>query len=272
MVGKKESTFNIMVLKLAKLQYFFLGCLIIVSSSCKQEPKDKASEFELLPRNSYYVDSYNDIGIYRFNDSNKVMDGYYVIGNKTSKWEEFSVKEGVLNGDYIIFHSNGEIFSHSQYLNGKLHGKEKMYSLSGKLKSLKTYKQGVPYGKKITYFESGEIQSESMYENEQIIESTSYNIIGEIVSQMFIKEGRKITQQIKSGKVYSEQISSTYDDFEAMKFYNEDGSLNVYLRMLEDDDNSFLIELNENGEEIKRIDVKANPQEAMKYFQYMQEL
>lgn len=89
---------------------------------------------------------------------------------------------------------------------------------------------------------------------------------------MFIKEGRKITQQIKSGKVFSEQISSTYDDFEAMKFYNEDGSLNVYLRMLDQEDKSFLIELNENGEEIKRIDVKANPQEAIKYFQYMQEL
>ena len=35
---------------------------------------------------------------------------------------------------------------------------------------------------------------------------------------------------------------------------------------------SFLIELNENGDEIKRIDVKANPQETMKYFQYMRQL
>ncbi|RED50605.1 hypothetical protein [Seonamhaeicola aphaedonensis] len=67
-----------------------------------------------------------------------------------------------------------------------------------------------------------------------------------------------------------EQISSNYDSFEAMKLYNEDGSLKFYLRMLEDGDNNYLIELDENEDELKRIDVKANPQEAMKYFQYLQ--
>ncbi|WP_170180966.1 toxin-antitoxin system YwqK family antitoxin [Hyunsoonleella aestuarii] len=246
--------------------------LIWVISACKEKANKDSSSFELLPRNSYFVDSYNGIGVYRLNETKEVMDGYYVIGNKTSKWEEFSVKEGVLNGDYIVFHSNGEIFSHSQYQNGKLHGNEKIYSLSGKIKTHKTYNQGLLYGKSIGYFENGQISSESTIKNEEIIESISYNQIGEIDSQMFIKDGRKITQYVKGGKVFSEQISSTYDDFEAMKFYYEDGSLNVYLRMLDDGEKSFLIELNENGDEIKRIDVKANPQETMKYFQYMRQL
>ncbi|WP_248724475.1 hypothetical protein [Seonamhaeicola sp. ML3] len=88
---------------------------------------------------------------------------------------------------------------------------------------------------------------------------------------MFIKDGRTITQTIRGGKVLMEQISSNYDSFEAMKLYNEDGSLKVYPRMIEDEeDGSYLIELDENENEIKRIDVKANPQEAMKYFQYLQ--
>lgn len=40
--------------------------------------------------------------------------------------------------------------------------------------------------------------------------------------------------------------------------------------MLEDGDKSYIVELNENGEEVKRIDVKANPQEVLKYTQYLQ--
>ena len=68
--------------------------------------------------------------------------------------------------------------------------------------------------------------------------------------------------------MFSEQISSNYDNFEAMKFYNEDGSLKVFLRMLDDGDKSYLIELDENRNEIKRIDVKANPEQAMEYAKY----
>lgn len=186
--------------------------------NCKQKEAKNDYDFELLPRDSYVVDSHNGIGVYRLKDGKVPMDGYYVIGNKTSKWEEFSVKEGLLNGDYIVFHSNGEIYSHAQYKNGKLHGEEKLYSLNGKLKTLKTYSDGVLYGKTLGYFENGQLQSESTIKDEEVIESVSYNSIGDIVSQMFIKDGLKITQTIAAGKVFSEAISSTYDDFEAMKF------------------------------------------------------
>jgi len=40
------------------------------------------------------------------------------------------------------------------------------------------------------------------------------------------------------------------------------------LRMLDDGDKSYLIELDENRNEIKRIDVKANPEQAMEYAKY----
>lgn len=245
--------------------------MFLLTVNCKNNNKSNTNDFEFIPRNSYFIDNYNGISVYRSNDTKKPMDGYFVVGDKFKKWEEFNVKKGVLHGDYIVHHSNGKKFSHAIYNNGKLHGEEKTYYLSGELKHVKTYKHGKLFGKSIGYFENGQIQSESKIKDENIVESTRYTIIGEIESQMFIKDGRKITQAIRGGKVLSEQISSTYDNFEAMKFYNADGSLKVYLRMLDDGEKSYLIELDENENEIKRIDAKANPQDAMKYFQFMKE-
>lgn len=270
MVGKKGNIFNIMNFKLVKRYSFLLSLILTILASCKQNSKDGALEVQLIPRNSYFVDTYNGVEVYRYNDTKKVMAGYYIVGDKATKWEEFNIEDGVLNGEYIVFHPNGNIFSNSQYVKGKLNGEERIYSLSGHLKTLKTYKNGVLYGKSLGYFENGQVRSESTINKEKVIESVTFNQIGEINSQMFIKDGIKITQTIKGGKVNSEQFSSTYDTFEAMKFYNDDGSLQVYLKMENDDENSYLIELNENGDEIKRINVKANPKEAMKYFQYME--
>lgn len=243
--------------------------LLAVLLSCDNKRKESSQDFELLPRNSYFIDSFDGIGIYRLNESGEVMDGYYVIGDKISKWEEFYVVDGVLNGDYIVFHSNGAMYSHSQYENGKLHGVEKIYSLAGKLQTVNTYHQGKLYGKKLGYFENGQLESESTMDNEEIIESVSYNQIGEIISQMYIKDGLKIRQTISGGKVFSEEITSTYDNFNAMKYYNQDGSVKLYFRMLQEDDDAYIIELDKNNNEIKRIDVEANPQEIMKYMQYI---
>lgn len=243
---------------------------IILSISCKNDTANTDNSFTLKGRNSYFVDSYNGISIYRDNESRKPLNGYYVIANESTKWEEFNVENGVLNGDYIIYHNNGKKFSEAKYVKGKLHGEEKTYSITGALSKLCTYRHGVRYGETITYYDNGNIESKSKIENDKTVESVSFDLIGNIESQMFIKDGRSITQTIKSGKVLTEQISSNYDSFEAMKLYNEDGTLKFYLRMLEDGDNNYLIELDENEDELKRIDVKANPQEAMKYFQYLQ--
>lgn len=259
------------------MKSFFKGASTIVvilslslSFSCKEEKTELT--FKLIERNSYFMDSYNGISVYRDNTTRKPMTGHFLVGNKLKKWEEFKLNEGILNGDYIVFHDNGEKFSCSSYLNGKLNGDDKTFYLSGALKNVKTYKNGNRYGKSISYFESGQIQNESRIENEKAVESISYDIIGNILSQMFIKDGKTITQNIKNGKVFSEHISSNYDNFEAIKFYNEDGSLKVYLRMLDQGDNHYLVELDGNGEEIKRIDIKANPQEFLKYKQFFVDL
>ncbi|NRD22275.1 hypothetical protein HNV10_03420 [Winogradskyella litoriviva] len=238
---------------------------------CKNSNKDKKNEgFTFIERNAYTVNTYNGLAYYRLKSEQEFMDGYYVVGNELSKWEEFEFKEGLLNGDYIIFHPNGEMFSHTQYRNGKKHGEELMYFPDGVLNSKSTFSNDILVGSKFTYYETGKIQSESKIEDGKAIETQNFDLLGNIISQSFIRDGRTITQQIAEGKIYSEMVSSNYDSYETMKFFNEDGSTKVYLQRVFENEKFYILELNENGKEIDRVDVKANPQKARKYAQYFQ--
>lgn len=244
----------------------FLLSLIFIA--CKNQTEKTDKSFTFIEQGQYVVDSYNGHSIYRDKKNKKIMDGYYVVGNELTKWEEFSVKEGLLDGDYLLFHNNGEIFSHAIYSKGKKHGAEKTYYPSGTLKKTVMYANDVITGTVETYFESGQVATKATYKDGKSVESSAYDILGNIVSQTFIKDGRTITQTIRGGKVYSEQINSNYDSFEATKFYNEDGSLAKFLRFFEDGDTAYLIELDEDGNEIKRLNAKENPQELLEYQKY----
>lgn len=254
-------------MKYFKLFVFIV--LIVTANSCENKKESSELSFKLIKRNSYFTTGLNGVTIYLLDKTKKPMDGYYVVGNEFTKWEEFNVENGVLNGDYITFHSNGEMSSFNTYKKGKLHGEEKIFFLSGKLQSLSNYSNGKKHGETIHYFESGQIRKKTKLENEKPIESTTYNIVGSIESQMFIKNGITITQTIKNGKVFSEELSSNYDDYEAMKFYNKDGTLKLHIRMIEENEVPIIIELDENGNETRRINAKKNPTEALKYMQLL---
>ncbi|WP_353777198.1 hypothetical protein [Winogradskyella sp. 3972H.M.0a.05] len=261
MVGIKESTYKTLL----------IGLFLISLIGCKNSPTQDDESFIFVGRNAYFEDNINGVTFLRDNETRKPLNGYYVVGNETSKWEEFNVKEGVLEGDYIIFHDNGEIFSHSQYKRGKLHGEEKINYKSGKLKTLKTFTNGTPYGITKTFFESGQLQIESKLKDGEIVESTAYNIVGEIIAQSFEKDGRTIRQSIKSGKVYKEEISSNYDNFEAVKFFDDEGKMTMFIRMYEEGEDRFFIELDENENEINRVNLKKDPHQIIKYRKYFEQ-
>ena len=254
-----------MTKNLTKLLLFLLLPLSVLT--CKNTEETSEDDFILIPRGSYFRGSVNGISVYRDAKTRNIMNGYYVVEEDFQKWEEFEVKNGILNGDYKIYHSNGNIYAHGIYKNGKLHGKSKTYYPGGELKSVEHFANGKHYGKKITFYENGSLKKESQFNDEEVVESVTYDAIGGIQEQMFIKNGRAITQHIQSGIVFMENISSTYDNFEAIKYYNTDGSLKAFVRMLEDGDKSFMIELDENENEINRIDVKAHPMQARKFMQ-----
>jgi len=242
---------------------FMLSILLFVG--CDKKGSTSKNDFKLIDRGSYssrFIDGYQV-----FVQNKELMNGYYVVGNKLTKWEEFDLLNGVLNGVYIIYHPNGNKSSLTNYRKGKKHGEEQHFFPSGALSKTINYQSDKRVGTMKAYYESGQVLEESKIENEDIIESISYDNVGVITSQMFIKDGLRITQRILDGKVFSEAISSTYDDNDSMKFYNQDGSLKHHLRMYEENGAQIIIELDVDGNEIKRVDFKKNPEEALKYME-----
>ncbi len=249
-----------------------LFCALFGLFSCNNKAKKDHSEPNYIPRNWYFVDSYNGVKVYRDNISREPLDGYFIVGDEMTKWEEFHIKEGLLYGDYVFYHQNGQKFMHSTYNNGKLHGEERTYFPSGKIKKLSTYTNGILNGKVVSYFENGKVLSESQLKDNKPVTSITYNDAGEVESKMFIEDGKSITQSLKNGKVFKEQITSTYDSFKGVKFYNDDNSMKIYLQMIDEGQDTYLVELNEEGQEIKRINFADNPKEISKYRKYISSL
>lgn len=253
---------------------FYFSCLLIFCFSlfhnCLETKKPDNDSFTFITKGEYVVDNYNGLSVYRLKNANKIMNGYFVVGNEFSKWEEFNVKEGLLHGDYIIFHSNGNIYSHSLYSNGKLNGEEKIYFPSGALKKVKTYRNNEPHGQIVEYFETGQVAFKSKIVNGKKTETVQYDILGNIKYQEFIKDGHTIKQKISAGKVVSEEIISNYDNFNAFKFYDKNGDLEIYFRVKTIDNNTaYIIELDSLDNEIKQVDLSSNPSEALKYKHYL---
>ncbi len=157
-------------------------------------------------------------------------------------------------------------------MNGKKYGEELTYHQSEKLKKKTKYSNGIRIGTQTAYFESGQVQTESKIENEKLIESISFDIVGNITSQMFIKDSRTITQQINNGKITYEHIDSNYNNFDAIKFFNDEGELIKFLQMYNSGDDTFLIELDTNEKEIKRINIKKEPEKMVEYQEFFRRL
>ena len=148
------------------------------------------------------------------------------------------------------------------------HGEELTYSLEGKLIKKDIYKNDVLFDKAFTYYENGKVKSESKITDGEASETLWYDEIGNINAQMFIRDGKIHKQLVKNGTVVSERITTNYDNFERFKFYNEDGSFKTALEMDIIGDDAFIIELDEKGNIIKKLNVKENLQEAMSYQKY----
>ena len=146
------------------------------------------------------------------------MDGYYVIANDYGKSEELNIVDGVLQGVSLVFHPNNNVYSETEYHNGKRHGTEKLYYPTGQLSTANTYRNGVLTGQSLSYHKTGQLMYEAIIEAGEPIEKTYYDLLGNITAQMFIRNSRSITQGVFNGKHVYEHIVSNYDDFEATNF------------------------------------------------------
>jgi len=71
--------------------------------------------------------------------------------------------KGVLEGDSIYYHDNGEVWKCTPFVNGKIDGTEEIYYNDGQLLQEINYCNGVREGQAFRYWSSGELAAEEKY-------------------------------------------------------------------------------------------------------------
>ncbi|MCL2651519.1 MAG: hypothetical protein FWD60_10920 [Candidatus Azobacteroides sp.] len=77
--------------------------------------------------------------------------------------EEYTYKEGILNGDYKTYYTDGSKKSERQFVNGKAEGKFIKYYTNGKIESEVNFKNGEQDGAEVFYDSEGNVRSSATY-------------------------------------------------------------------------------------------------------------
>ena len=83
-------------------------------------------------------------------------------------WVTYPVKNGLINGDYLVFHKNGVLASKVLLFDNKEEGLRIDYYPSGNIRLETTYHNGLQNGYKRFYYENSELQSEYYYINDTL--------------------------------------------------------------------------------------------------------
>lgn len=122
---------------------------------------------------SAYIEDYNNVYYDDMHDiEEKSLSKYKIINNK-------------IEGEKIVYYSNGNISSISNYVNDKLHGVFTKYKLNEKLHSISTYVNGKLHGEYTRYYENGPIEMKCNYVNDKLHgEYIQYNPEETILSKL----------------------------------------------------------------------------------------
>jgi len=125
------------------LSFFLFGIM-----GCWHQNEVAIDELEVVSVNNifhYQMDSVPYAGLV-FRDSLSI------------RLEEFTVASGNRNGQYILYHPNGQIKVKSLYLNGILNGVEERFLKDGIRSALSNFSQGKRSGNQYLFYPSGTIK------------------------------------------------------------------------------------------------------------------
>jgi antitoxin component YwqK of YwqJK toxin-antitoxin module len=88
---------------------------------------------------------------------------YYKYGKISEIY--FSKAHHILEGEYVMYYSNGKIQSKSYYKDGKQEGESTHWSIDGTFVSRCFYKNGKMHGNHTIYNPDGTVLSEHMFKN-----------------------------------------------------------------------------------------------------------
>ena len=167
--------------------------------------------------------------------STRIIDGYtseymeavFKDGIPNGSWkhykynvlvEEYTYKDGILDGDYIEYYADGSKKSVRHFDNGKPEGKFIQYTFDGKIESEINFKNGLQDGPEIRYNSDGSVRSSVTYSGgkesgtkKQLISSNTgdyeltahYNKDGKLdgdYSEIFTNGNVKVTGHYVNGK------------------------------------------------------------------------
>ncbi len=105
---------------------------------------------------------------------------YFFADGKTILSVE-NYKDGLLEGEFIVYYKSGKPTEISHYKNGKKDGKSQRFSDEGQLVEELTYKKGIMDGLAVIYDEKGEVFARGNYEQGIKKGIWEFNMDGEMV-------------------------------------------------------------------------------------------
>ncbi len=142
--------------------------------------------------------------------SSRIIDGY------TTQYTEAVFKDGIPNGSWKTYKYN-KLAEEYTYDNGILNGVYKEYYSDGAVKASRNYVKGKPEGKFIQYGANGKIESEVNFKNGvQDGAEIRYDSQGKVRSQANFSEGKTIGKEVRN-------ISSNTGDYVQTANYNKEG-------------------------------------------------
>jgi len=126
--------------------YVSLCLFVLVACSCQNQIAIDKLEVASLDNIAHYQKESTSFTGLVFRDS------------LSFRLEEFSVVSGKRNGNYFLYHPNGQIKTQSIYLDGLLNGLDEHFSAIGTRTSLFNFSAGKKSGNQYTYYPSGAIK------------------------------------------------------------------------------------------------------------------
>lgn len=186
----------------------------------------------------------------------------YVLDYNSDGFEVYRYKDGrFLNGTFSI-DFEGKIFEEVSLKNGLLHGEYKMYKENGKLGTISNYANGKKEGITKKFFDDGRVKGVEEFKNNKLVKETFYDQKG---LASFVKEkiaGKWVVKIYKDGKLTGEEFDKVINkkNYAISKFiYPERNAVQILGFELNDDNDGFneqvLYLFNRNYKLIDSIDV-----------------
>ena len=125
------------------LSFFFFGI-----TGCRHQSEIAIDELEVVSTNN----------IFHYQKDSVPYAGLVFRDSLSIRLEEFIVAAGKRNGQYFLYHPNGQIKVKSLYLDGILNGVEERFLKDGTRTTLFNFNQGKKSGNQYVFYSSGTIK------------------------------------------------------------------------------------------------------------------